>query len=206
VKRALLVVAVVALQGCAGVAVEEAPKRAKPLASYAADPFVPVNLYLNANDQLGGKRAQLAEYGADLLRDSGAFVRVDRGVQRWPITVQARYQLAEKTAPTDTLRQVLSVLTLGLVPVHLRQTHTLVAEVLTEPDSIGVVELSLTAADRFSVYDAGDPLRDERAAVEELFERLVAEIAQRKLVPRWGAFKPDPPKKKPKPEPEGRPT
>ncbi len=201
----LLAAAALALQGCASAPVEETPKRARPLASYAADPFVPINLYLNANEQLGAKRAALVEHAAEALRASGAFVRMDRGVQRWPITVQARYQLAENTAPADSLRQVLSLLTLGLVPVHVRQTHTLVAEVLTEPDSVGVVELSLTAADRFSVYDAGDPLRGERVTVEELFERLLAEIAQRKLVPRWGEFKPDP-KKKPKPEPEGRPT
>jgi len=205
-RAPLLAAAALALCGCAGAPVEDAPKPGKPLASYAGDPFVPVNLYLNANDQLGGKRAQLAERAADLLRDSGAFVRVDRGVQRWPITLQVRYQLEENTGAGDGTRRVLRWLAFGLVPVHVTQTHTLVAEVLTEPDSVGVVEVSVTVSDRISVYDLGDPLRDERAGVEALLERLLAEIAQRKLVPRWADFKPDPKKKPAKPEPERRPT
>ncbi len=201
----LLVAAALVLGGCASAPVEEAPKRAKPLAGFAADPFVPVNLYLNANDQLGGKRAQLAEYGADLLGDSGAFVRVDRGVQRWPITLQVRYRFEENTGAGDSTRRVLGWMTFGLVKVHVTQTHTLVAEVLTEPDSVGVVEVTATVQDTSSAYERGDPLREERVAVEELLERLLGEISQRKLVPRWSEFKPDP-KKKPKPEPEGRPT
>src|SRR6185503_21334864 len=126
--------------------------------SYAGDPFVPVNLYLNANDQLGGKRALLAEHAADLLRDSGAFVRVDRGVQRWPITLQVRYQIEEDTAAGDGTRRVLRWLALGLVPVHVTQTHTLVAEVLTEPDSVGVVELTVTTRETLSLYES-DSLR-----------------------------------------------
>jgi hypothetical protein len=57
--------------------------------------------------------------------------------------------------------------------------------------------------DRLSLYDVGDPERGERAAADALLERLLAEVAQRKLIPRWATFKPsEPPKKKV----EGRPT
>ena len=201
---ALLAPALVA--GCAVAPVEDASRRGKPVASYAADPFVPVNLYLNSNEQVSGTLETLIQYSAEQLRASGAFVRVDRGVQRWPITLQARYELKEDAAAGDTARRVLGILTLGLVPVHVTQTHTLVAEVLAEPDSIAAMELSVTVRDRVSLYDLGDPQRDERAAADALLERLLAEIAQRKLVPRWATFKaPEVPKKKPK-EPEGRPT
>jgi hypothetical protein len=193
--------------GCASAPVPEAAKKYKPRASYAGDPFVPVNLYLNSNEQLSGTHEKLVEYSAEQLRASGAFVRLDRGVQRWPITLQARYGFKEDTAPGDLGRRVLGVLTLGLVPVRVTQTHTLTVEVLSEPDSVGAFELTLTVRDRVSVYDLGDPERDERAAADALLERLLAEVAQRKLVPRWATFKTDPapPRKKPK-EPEGRPT
>jgi hypothetical protein len=203
-RRALPFVAMLLLGSCAAVPVEDASKRARPLASYASDPFVPINLYLNSNEQLGPKRALLVEHAAAQLRDSGAFKRLDRGVQRWPITLQARYELQENSGGADSLRKALSLLTLGLVPARVAQTHTLFAEVLAEPDAVGAVELTLTVSDRFSIYDVGDPLRGERAAVEQLLERLLAEVAQRKLVPRWGAFKPEAPKKKK--EPDGRPT
>ena len=205
--RALALVLLLALAGgCATSAPEpEGQKKYKPLASYAADPFVPVNLYLNSNEQLSGTHERLVEYSAEQLRASGAFVRLDRGVQRWPITLQARYQLQQDTASGDTARRVLGVLTLGLVPVRVTQVHRLYAEVLNEPDSVAALELSLTVLDRVSIYDLGDPERGERAAADALLERLLAEIAQRKLVPRWATFKPEPPKKKPK-EPEGRPT
>jgi len=202
-RLGLLALAAV-LAGCATTP-PAAPKRYKPLASYAADAFVPINLYLNSNEQLSGTHERLVEYCADQLRGSGAFVRIDRGVQRWPITLQARYLFKEDVAGGDGARRALSWLWLRLVPVRVTQTHTLVAEVLAEPDSVGAMELSVTVRDRLSLYDVGDPERDERAAADALLERLLAEIAQRKLIPRWAAFKPaEPPKKKK--EVEGRPT
>jgi hypothetical protein len=204
VIRAGTLLAIAVLAGCATAPVGDAPKRSKPLASYAADAFVPINLYLNSNEQLSGTHEHLVEYCADQLRASGAFVRMDRGVQRWPITLQARYQLQEDAASGDGARRVLSWLGLRLVPVYVTQVHTLTAEVLAEPDSVGAVELSVTVRDRVSLYDAGDPERGERAAADALLERLLAEIAQRKLIPRWASFKPpEPPKKK---VIEGRPT
>ena len=204
-RRVLVVALAAALAGCASAPAVDAPKRYKPLPSYAADPFVPVNLYLNSNEQLSGTHERLVEYCADQLRDSGAFVRMDRGVQRWPITLQARYQLKQDAAGGDGARRALSWLWLRLVPVYVTQTHTLTAEVLAEPDSVGAMELSVTVRDRVSLYDVGDPERGERAAADALLERLLAEIAQRKLIPRWATFKPSepPPKKKPV---EGHPT
>lgn len=190
------------LAGCATTPAEP-PKRLKPLSSYAADPFVPINLYLNSNEQLSGTHERLVEYCADKLEDSGAFVRVDRGVQRWPITLQARYHFKQDVAGGDGLRRALSWLWLRVVPVHVTQTHTITAEVLAEPDSVGAMELSVTARDRVSLYDLRDPERGERATADALLERLLAEISQRKLIPRWSTFKPtEPPKKKV----EGRPT
>jgi hypothetical protein len=205
VKRLGLLVLAGAFAGCATTGAPDAPKRYKPLASYAADAFVPVNLYLNSNEQLSGTHERLVEYCADQLRGSGAFVRVDRGVQRWPITLQARYQFREDVAGGDGAWRALSWLWLRLVPVRVTQTHTLVAEVLAEPDSVGAMELSVTVRDRLSLYDSGDPERGERAAADALLERLLAEIAQRKLIPRWATFKPSEPPKKKK-EAEGRPT
>ena len=210
IARVLLLAVAMAVAGCATTSPQgskpEPAKEFRPLPSYAADPFVPINVYINPNEQSSNAVDALVQYAAEQLRDSGAFVRVDQGVQRWPITLQARYALVDNAASGDTTWRVLGWLTLGLVPVHVTQTHTLFAEVLTEPDSVGAVEVSVTVSERVSLYDLGDPLRGERAAVQELLERLLAEIAQRKLAPRWSEFKPDPKKKPKAPEPEGRPT
>lgn len=206
VLRALLLAAAATwLAGCASAPVQsEPPKKFKPLPAYANDPFVPINLYLNSNEQVSGTLAVLIQYSAEQLRESGAFIRVDRGVQRWPITLQARYELKENTGEGDTARRVLGMLTLGLWPVQVSQTHTLFAEVLAEPESVAAMELSVTVSDRVSLYDLTDSARVERAAADALLERLLAEIAQRKLIPRWATFKPDQQPKKPKVE--GHPT
>ena len=195
VPRLLVLAACALAAGCASVPETDAGKKHRPLSSYAADPFVPVNLYLNSNEQVAGTPlGTLIEYSAEQLRASGAFVRLDRGVQRWPITLQARYELRKDTAPGDTARRVLGVMTFGLVPVHVTQVHTLHAEVLNEPESVATLELTLTVRDRVSLYDFGDSLRGERAAADALLERLLAEVAQRKLIPRWAVFKPNPSK------------
>ena len=203
-RAASLALAVLALAGCAHApAPAEEARKIPPITAYAANPFVPVNLYLNANELAGGQQAALIEYAAQRLRDSGAFVRVDRGVQRWPITIQASYRVAPSGSGADTLRRVLGALTLGLVPVRVLKTHTLFAEVFEEPESVAAVELSVSAPDRVSLYDLADPDRDERAAVDSLLERMLAEIATRKLVPRWSSFKPE---QKKKITPQGRAT
>jgi hypothetical protein len=114
------------LCGCAGTprgsesAGAPGPK-SRPLASYASDPFVPVNLYLNANEQAAGETGPLIEYAAQQLRDSGAFVRLDRGVQRWPITIQARYVLEQHVA--SGWRRFASVATFGLVRIPTASRH-----------------------------------------------------------------------------------
>ena len=60
--------------------------------------------------------------------------------------------------------------------------------------------------DEASSYEENPP-RAGRAAVDTLLERLLAEIAQRNLIPRWAVFKPQPPAKQPNPaKPVGQPT
>jgi hypothetical protein len=197
-----------ALAGCASPAPSgsgEEPRKLPSLAAYAANPFVPVNLYLNANVHASGQQAALVEHIAQRLRDSNAFVRVDRGVQRWPITLQATYRVDAVGSGADRARRVGGWLTLGLLPVRVGKVHTLVVEVFEEPESLATLELALTARDRVSLYDLADPDRDERAAAETLLERMLAELAARKLVPRWSEFKPGQPQKK-KPKPQGRAT
>lgn len=200
VVRIVLVAATLA--ACAGAPPSaEAPRAVRPLGAYASDPFVPVNLYLNANEQVAGDAAAMIEYAAARLRDSEAFVRVDRGVQRWPITIQARYALEQPAAGVG--RRALAMLTLGLVPLRLDQTHRLSAEVFAEPDQLASMDLSVEVHESVRPFDDAARRRAETAAVDALLERLVAEIAQRKLVPRWSAFKPEPRKK---PKPLERPT
>jgi hypothetical protein len=163
------------LWGCAHAPAEPADvgRKLPAITAYAANPFVPVNLYLNANQHLDAEHAALLEYAAKRLADSQAFVRVDRGVQRWPITLQAVHTLqpAESTWRTR----------LHLAPAV--RKHSLVVEIFEEPDSVAVIELGAETAG------------SGQAAVDALLERLMAEIATRKLVPRWNAFKPE--KKKP---------
>lgn len=159
----------------------EDARKSPPVTSYAANPFVPVNLYLNANEHLAPEAATMVEYGWQRLRDSRAFARIDRGVQRWPVTIQAAYRVQPVAGSWRTA--------LRLAPVV--QVHTLVAEIFEEPESIAVVEVSAHTS------ETGP------AVMDALLERLLAEVAARKLVPRWSSFKPE---QKKKVRPQGRAT
>jgi len=196
IARALVLALLAGVTGCMPTpALQPEPaKKLKPLPAYSADPFVPVNLYLNANEQAPEALSRLVQYAADRLRDSGAFVRVDQGVQRWPITLQGRYQLQEYAGDGDFARRVLGWITLGLIPVRTTQIHTLLAEVLAEPSPVARIELTVTVQDESSIYGLRDPALVEHAAAEQLLERLLNEIDQRRLIPRWAVFKPTPPK------------
>lgn len=182
--RAATLLLAAALAGCAHAPAPveaEAARKLPPLTAYSANPFVPVNLYFNANEQLAPDAAALVEHAARRLRDSRAFARVDRGVQRWPITIQAAYRVqAVPRSWRSRLRFAPAV-----------QVHTLVAEIFEEPESIAVVEVTARTG------EAGP------AVMDALLERLLAEIAARKLVPRWSSFKPE---QKKKVRPQGRAT
>lgn len=208
-KRTAWIVLAAVLAGCAHVPPVEVASVAQPITSYADDPFVPVNLYFNANESATGQQAALVEYATRQLKDSRAFMRLDRGVQRWPITLQASYRLERGLGPGDALRSAALWATLGLMPVRIAAKHELTVEIFQEPETSGVIELTLVSSDRVSLYDTmlANPDRDERAAMDVLLERLLAEIAARKMVPRWKDFKPEPRKKeKDKKKPLGRET
>ena len=210
IGRALLLAASAVLAGCAATspppAKPEPAKDLKPLPSYASDPFVPINLYVNPNEHSSKMLDALARYTADQLRDSGAFVRVDQGVQRWPITLQARYQVQEYAGEGDGARRLVRWLTLGLLPVRTSQVHTLSAEVVAEPRSVAKLQFSVTVTQDNSLYNDGSQ-RSQRAAADTLLQRLLDEIAQRKLIPRWAVFKPNPSKPATDPvKPVGQPA
>ena len=176
------------------------PRKYRPLKAYAGDPFVPVNLFMNPDERVRIQHAELLEHAAALLTQSGAFVRVERGVLRWPVTLQLRYHAALAGGAGDGALRVVNALTLGLLPVKVRKSHQLLAEVFVEPDPVANLNYQEDAADTISLFELGDRLREERPAVERLLERLLADIAAKKLVPRFSAYKATPP-----PEPPGKP-
>lgn len=180
---ALAALAAVVLAGCAAAPsrVAEDARELPPITAYAANPFVPVNLYLNANEHLDAGHAARVEHAARRLAGSKAFVRLDRGVQRWPITLQANYRV-EDMARSWRARVLFE-------PIE--RVHTLVVEIVEEPESVATLELSTRSSG------------PDHAVVEDLLEQLMAEIAMRKLVPRWKEFEPERPRRK---KPQGRAT
>lgn len=178
----------------AAVAAPEPPA----LESYARNPFVPVNLYVNANEHVEPQRAKLLEYAAARLEESGAFLRVDRGTQRWLYSLQLRFRETNPGARGDTARRVLGYVTLGLLPVRVHRVHHLTAEVFLEPEPVGKLTYTESIRDSKSLYDLADPNQDERAAIDRLLQRMMADVASKKVLPRAKDFAEPPAEQKKK--------
>lgn len=203
----VLAAAVLLLAGCASTPVDGVSARLPEPADYKGNPFVPVNLYVNANQHVGAARGELLEYAAIRLESSGAFIRVDRGTQRWLYTLQLKFRPQAGPAPGAWARRLLSVLGLGLVPVPMPQTEFLEAEVFLEPEPVARFSYVQPYDRRVSWFGLADPQADNRAAVDLLLKRLLAELAITKAVPRAREFdQPPVQKKKDPPKPKGQPT
>lgn len=195
------------LSGCASTPPDLVSARLPEPAEYKADPFVPVNIHVNPNQHVGAARGALLEYAAQQLESSGAFIRTDRGTQRWLYTLQLKFRPQAGAAPGHWWRRTVSVLTLGLVPVALPQTEFLETEVFLEPEPVAKFSYVQPYDRMLSVYGLADPGSDTRAAIDLLLRRLMAEIASTKAVPRAREFDQPPVlKKKEPPRPKGQPT
>lgn len=196
------------LAGCASTPADSVSAKLPETSDYSKNPFVPVNLYVNPNEHVDGSRAELLEYAAARLVDSGAFLRVDRGTQRWLYTLQLKFRPQVDAAAVLWPRRLLSVLSLGLWPVPVPRTEFLEAEIFLEPDPVAKFTYVQPFDDTMSLYQLGDPNREARAAVDLLLKRLMAELAATKVVPRAKDFEQPPtqPRKPDKPRPKGQPT
>lgn len=205
--RAAALTALGLLAACAGVAPTETPPPAaapppvedgahKALSVYAADPFEPVNLYLNPNEHVEARHARLLDYAAERIRDSGAFVRVDRGVQRWQSTLQLRCWWEDRPTEEQRRQMRLRRLSFGLVEAQVTRTFHLRAEVVQEPEPVGQLEYAETVVAPVDDSAQAAPAAVERAAVDRLLERMMADIARKKLVPRLREFEAPAPEKK----------
>lgn len=205
-RAALVCFSSVLLLACASTPPDVIATRLPEPAAYAGNPFVPINLYVNANEHVRPARAELLEYAAAELEASGAFVRVDRGTQRWLYTLQLRFRPQAGAPPQHWLRRLLSWISLGLVPVRVPQTEFLDAEIFLEPEPVAKLAYVQPYDDTLSLYRLGDPQRDARAAVDLLLKRLLAEIASTRAVPRARSFEQPLEQKKPPPKLKGQPT
>ena len=193
------------LAGCATVPATESEHPLPALEAYARNAFIPINLYVNANEHASGRRAELLEYAAAKIENSGAFLRADRGTQRWLYSLQLRFREQDERSGAGYVLRALSVLTLGLAPVRLAQTQQLTVEVFLEPEPVGKFSYSDTFGNWVSLYSLADSNKDERAAVDRLLERMMAEFAATKIVPRAKEFD-QPPVQKKKDKAKGQPT
>lgn len=196
------------LAGCASTPPDTLSQKLPETADYSKNPFVPINLYVNSNEHVDGTRGELLEYAAARIADSGGFLRTDRGTQRWLYTLQLKFRPQLNPAATFWPRRMLSVLTLGLVPVHIPRSEVLEAEIFLEPDPVAKFIYVQPYDDTASLYRLGDPNRDSRVAIDLLIKRLMAELAATKVVPRAKDFDqlPVQPKKPDKPRIKGQPT
>jgi hypothetical protein len=194
--KAAAVLCAVVLGGCVTV---DPP----PLApTQAKNPFAPVTVFVNPNEHVGAAHAELLEYIATRIETSGVFLRVDRGVQRWPTTLQLRHRWSYVEEPANTSARVGVWLTLGLIPMHVRKRHRLDVEVILEPEPVASLYYEEEAAAWVSWYTLARVRAADQAAADRLLERLLAELGSKRIVPRARDLtEPPPPPKKPRKQP-----
>lgn len=192
--RIAALIGVTLLAACATTQPLTVEEKQSLYAPFSQDPFVPVNVFINAGDLVPMQHANNLRYLADQLRTSKAFVRTDFGMQRWEYSLDLRYNITQPTDAANLAGAVLFGGSLGVIPAKFSEQHVLSVEVLRGVEIVEKLEYSEIFDRRVSLYDMGDPWKAHRAGVDRLLAKMLTDLGSKGLIPRAAVLPPATPK------------
>lgn len=180
--RIAAICAAAILSACAATQPLTQAEKEDIYAPFKADPYVPVNVYINPGDWVNQYQAPALVYLANHIRDSSAFARIDR-ITRWPVSLEIHYEKRNKDELAGFAAVMVFAGTLGVVPVNIVQVHTLRVEVFHGSIPIKKLEYEETIENRLSFYDLTNENRADKAAIDRLIPKLIRDLRTQNLVP-----------------------
>lgn len=172
---AILIVLSIA-SGCASV-----PEIQRPVIP-EGDRFVPVNYFFDTSDYSTVNEAKSAQYLTESLLKSGRFVQLDRGIARWPHTLQIKYKRLNSESPVETAGFLLSAATLFVVPTKVTHKYVLSIELFAGNVLLKKFTYEEEMASIVSIFK--DPLKDDYESIERLLSKFYADLDASNLLPR----------------------
>lgn len=177
---------IVFLSGCATTAPLMQVEKEQVYSAYKNDPFVPINVNINAGQFVTAERADALHYLGDQIEESGAFARVANGVDRWPFTLDLDYDT--KPLEGDEAKNFANIMvgasTLFLVPTKYQLNHRLKVEVFHGARPVKILKYEELIDERMSIVDMADLTKGSRAGIDRLLAKMIKDLSEQNLLPR----------------------
>ncbi|MCH9826668.1 MAG: hypothetical protein K0U79_02860 [Gammaproteobacteria bacterium] len=152
------------------------------------DRFVPVNFTLDAGEYLTLQQAEVANHLSNAVVQSDRFVRVERGVMRWPFTLQMKYGAENEMTTAEFAGLMVSAASLFVIPSKTTETHRLTVDLFVGSTLARTFtydeELTLTTV-IFKQHGS-----DRKACVDRLLDRFYEDLEAADLIPHVRDFAP----------------
>jgi len=152
-----------------------------PVTAPLENPFVPVNMSVNPGDWVTPAEAGMLEYLRDRVVSSGTFAAVSPGVQRWPVTLELRFEHKPQSVVADTAAGLLGGGTLLLVPTGSVHDYVLKADLWAGYQTIERREYRIERTRIMWLFKS--PLKADHPAIDQLIELMKADFVARPPLP-----------------------
>lgn len=152
-----------------------------PITPPLQNPFIPVNMSINPGDWVTQVEAGTLEYLRDRVASSGLFGAVAPGVQRWPVTLELRFEHKPQSVVADTAAGIVAGGTLFLVPSGSVHDYVLKADLWTGYQAIERREYKIARTRKIWLFKS--PYKIDHPAIDQLIELMKADFVARPPLP-----------------------
>ena len=183
VKRSILFILCLYIFGCAS---PKAIPRKYEIPEQ--DLFVPINLNISAGEYVTHHTAQVVNYLADSIRQSGQFSRIESSFLRWPYTVEIRYSWEQPMGAGDFAGTIVSASTLLIVPGYMDEMHRIEVTLFYRNVVVKSAHYQTEIQTALSLWH--NPIEDRKSAINILLTQMFDDFRENALLPTLKEIEP----------------
>ncbi len=150
---------------------------------------------VNPGDWVTRVEAITLEYLRDRVASSGIFAAVAPGVQRWPVTLELRFEHKPQSAVADAAAGVVAGGTLFLVPSGSVHDYVLKVDLWSGYQAMEQREYKISRMRKLWIFNSMNKI--DHPAVDQLIELMKADFVARPPLPTLKEVQQNPDAKKP---------
>lgn len=145
------------------------------------DKFAPINFDVYAGEYVTAQTSEVANFIARTVADSGRFIHVQSGMNRWPFSVQLKYGFTQKIGAMEFIGTMISAASLLIIPGSLPEEHTYSFHVLYGPNLIAKYNYSEQVKNKLWLFNMSHDVRKDAAA--RTVKKFISDLERDKVIP-----------------------
>lgn len=186
-RRCMLLGFCIAVAGCSTPHVRPAMS---PIAE--AERYPAINLNVDAGEYVHPAMVELVSYISSSIKESGRFLRVSTRALLSPVTISIGYSV--DVSNQQTAAMMASIVTVGVVPTIIHETHRFEFEVLVGDQLLRSFKYEEVGSGSAFMYDITKLINVRKSTVDRVVEKFFADLDASQILPRVGQLRTPSPK------------